>query len=251
MQPDHSLPPSQPALPEIPVVKQTVEAREGSAIHGVTQILQVFWGNRAREAARNRQKMIECVKKIWVQDILEASIPKQAELELQVEYRAELVEKPWEVLQQPTRATDAVSKRMGVIEAYEKAGGNLLVLGEAGAGKTTTLLQLARHALTIAQEDLQKPIPLVFHLSSWSPSPRSAQLERWLVQELRVRYYIPYKVARQWVENDELLFLLDGLDEVKGEDRAECVAAINAFRQSHGHASLVVCCRTQDYSELP
>jgi hypothetical protein len=47
-----------------------------------------------------------------------------------------------------------------------------------------------------------------------------------------------------------LVLLLDGLDEVRSEHRAACVAAINAFRQKHGLARLAICCRSEDYTHI-
>jgi len=43
--------------------------------------------------------------------------------------------------------------------------------------------------------------------------------------------------------------LLDGLDEVKAENREKCVEAINSFRDDH-FVRLVVCCRLREYDDL-
>ena len=50
------------------------------------------------------------------------------------------------------------------------------------------------------------------------------------MDELNLRYDVPRKIGQEWVNNDQILLLLDGLDEVKPEHRAACVEAINAFR---------------------
>jgi hypothetical protein len=44
--------------------------------------------------------------------------------------------------------------------------------------------------------------------------------------------------------------LLDGLDEMSGEQRVGCVQAINRFIKEIGVPGLVVCCRTEQYEEL-
>lgn len=62
-------------------------------------------------------------------------------------------------------------------------------------------------------------------------------------------YCIPKKVARPWVEGDELLLLLDGLDEVAQDWRGDCVRAINSFRQEH-LVPLVVCSRAEEQNAL-
>jgi hypothetical protein len=75
-------------------------------------------------------------------------------------------------------------------------------------------------------------------------------LVEWLQDELNLRYDVPRKIAREWVECDRVLPLLDGLDEVKTEHRGSCVEAINSFRHSHGLLPLVITSRTADYDTL-
>jgi hypothetical protein len=110
------------------------------------------------------------------------------------------------------------------------------------------LLELARDTITRAEGAPTQPIPVVFNLSSWAEKRQS--IAEWLVNELNFKYNIPRRVARPWVENEDLLLLLDGLDEVKLEHRQACVKAINDFRQEHGLTPLVVCSRIADYEAL-
>ena len=55
-------------------------------------------------------------------------------------------------------------------------------------------------------------------------------------------------MGQAWVESDRLLLLLDGLDEVATPKLADCVKAINEFRQTRGLVPIVVCCRTHVYT---
>ena len=57
-------------------------------------------------------------------------------------------------------------------------------------------------------------------------------------------------MGRQWIENNDLILLLDGLDEVKAEHRRACADAINKFRPEYGMTGIVVCSRTREYEEL-
>ena len=75
-------------------------------------------------------------------------------------------------------------------------------------------MELARDLLDRAAVDATQPIPVVFPLSTWAESRRP--LAEWLVEELYQRYDIPRKIGQPWVEADQILPLLDGLDE---EDR--------------------------------
>ena len=91
-------------------------------------------------------------------------------------------------------------------------------------------------------------MPVVFPLSSWAAQRRP--LADWLVEALSEQYQVRRKTSRAWVDNNQILPLLDGLDEVASEHRAACVAAINTFRQERGLLPLVVCCRVADYEAL-
>jgi len=132
-----------------------------------------------------------------------------------------------------------------IVRIFNRMNQALLILGEPGSGKTTTLLELARDAIVRAKEDPTQPVPLVFNLSSWAEKRQS--ISDWLLDELDTTYKIPKTVALPLVENDDqnnaLMLLLDGLDEVRAGCRDACVKAINEFRSEHESTPIVVCSR--------
>jgi hypothetical protein len=89
------------------------------------------------------------------------------------------------------------------------------------------------------------PVPVLFHLSSWSS--KRQKLDLWLREELRTKYQIPSQLAQFWVSNRQILPLLDGLDEVPTRYRSKCVEIINDFRLESGSFPMVICCREDDY----
>jgi hypothetical protein len=111
------------------------------------------------------------------------------------------------------------------------------------------ILELARELLLRAGENEEYPMPVVFHLSSWSME--GLPLAVWLVEELSSKYQVPQRVGQAWVENDQILPLLDGLDEVSPAFRNACVGAINTYRRAHGLVPMVVCSRREEYLNLP
>ena len=127
----------------------------------------------------------------------------------------------------------------------DHSNGELLILGEPGCGKTTLLLELARDLLDRARTESSHPMPVVFNLSSWAEKRQS--LADWLIEELNLKYQVPRKLGKVWVESDLVLPLLDGLDEVTQAAREACVEAINRYRQKHGSVPTVVCSRSADY----
>jgi eukaryotic-like serine/threonine-protein kinase len=110
------------------------------------------------------------------------------------------------------------------------------------------LLELTRDLLVRAKHDESHPIPVIFHLSSWSSSDHS--LAEWLVKELYTMYDIARDVGKAWVNSNNILLLLDGLDEMDPAYRAGCVEAINNHQSQHHQASTVVCCRSVEYQDL-
>jgi tetratricopeptide (TPR) repeat protein len=217
----------------------------GSIIAGRDVILGTSAEQRAQ---RNRRAMLELVRNTWIKGVLEQSLHGAAMIELGMEERADAVEHPWEmVLQMPDRPNRELPPGTKIVDVFDEMNQSLLILGEPGSGKTTTLLELARGAIARAENDLTRSIPVVFNLSSWAE--KRQPLTEWLVEDLNTKYYIPKKVARPWVENDNLLLLLDGLDEVEREYRDTCVDAINKFCQEH-LMPLAVCSRTADYQAL-
>ena len=68
------------------------------------------------------------------------------------------------------------------------------------------------------------------NIASWT---EKQTIEEWLASELK-RYLLYYQQEIRWINENKLLLLLDGLDEVKLESRTKCVDAINQFRKEHG-----------------
>ena len=130
----------------------------------------------ARER-RNRQRMIEKVRKFWIEGVLEKSLHGAVMIELGKEYRTDAVAYPWEmVMERPDTEPQPIAKGKRMMELFDENLGELLTLGTPGAGKTTMLLELCRDLLQRAEMDETEPIPVMFKLSSWGqkrqPLPR-------------------------------------------------------------------------------
>ena len=130
-------------------------------------------------------------------------------------------------------------------EVYDAANGQLLILGAPGSGKTTLMLELARDLLARAEQNAQQQMPVIFTLSSWAA--KQQPLAEWMIEELINKYQVPHQLAHVWVETDQILPLLDGLDEVETLNRTKCIEAINTYHQEHAFLPLVVSSRSADY----
>ncbi len=197
----------------------------------------------------NRTRMLNRVQAIWIDGVFEPSLQGAAPIALEVQKKPNVVMTPlWQVLREFDKTGPFSSATTSIVQVYDHASGEVLILGEPGAGKTTLLLELTRDLLDRAHQDESHPIPVVFPLSSWAK--KRLPLTEWLASELSSRYQVPLLLANSWIEADQVLPLLDGLDEVDAPYREACVETINSYRQVHGLLPTVVCSRQTDYLAL-
>ncbi|MEO0352246.1 MAG: protein kinase [Cyanobacteria bacterium P01_A01_bin.15] len=226
---------------------QPFPAGKAAAVNsGHTTRLLVPQPPYSQQTYRNRQALLNKVRRFWIEGVLERSLHGQVLLTLGLEDRPDAISPPWQITYatpgQSARPLPTGTQASHIFDAIGE-GRTLLILGEPGAGKTTTLLSLARTLL--ARADADRRLPVVFNLSSWLTGP----IEQWLVNELNSKYQVPKAIGRRWVNEQQLLLLLDGLDEVALERRTLCVAALNQFHRDYG-PEMVVCSRIRDYEAL-
>ena len=143
---------------------------------------------------------------------------------------------------------DELSADANMLTIFENAQRKLLIIGEPGAGKTTTLVRLGAQLIEQAREEDTQPVPVLFELSRW----KSGQTIRdWLAAELKDQYALTIERWLEWLnlENPRVLPLLDGFDEVPENLREECAVAINTFAQ-HITVKLAICSRVKEYTLL-
>ena len=190
---------------------------------------------------RSQQVLIEKVRRFWVNGLLAPLRTEATLIPLQLHFTTAYIDHAWaDVIDAPPE--QAVT---GIRQAFLKADHALLILGAAGAGKTMSLVELAETLLEAATAHDRQPIPIILNLSTWAD--RGMSIAEWAVEEMVVQYQIPRRMGRAWLDEDKLLLLLDGLDEMSPACCRDCIAAINTFRQTHGLADLAVCCRQEAY----
>lgn len=199
-------------------------------------------------ARRGLLILLRKVKQFWIEGVLEKSLHHATMIEMGMDMMHGVLDDPWgSVLERPGEKSQPLTLNQSIIDIFDEQGGSLLILGEPGSGKTTTMLDLTRDLITRAENDSDQPIPVVLNLSSWN----GETLFDWLITELGAKYQIPKRVSRSWLEESLLLPMLDGLDEVSADRRIGCVEAINTFTLETGLMGVIVCCRLKEYIELP
>ena len=205
----------------------------------------------SQQEYRWRRVLLDKVKSFWIDGVLAKSLHTQVLLELGLEERNEFVQNPLSGVEEfPLDSGQVLPEGTTAANIFEGigAGRTLLILGEPGSGKTVTLLKLAESLIARTENDLSQPLPVVMNLSSWAKKRQS--ITDWLVQELYEIYGASKSLGKAWVDQEQLILLLDGLDEVEDQYRNDCVKTLNQFIQGHGLTEMVVCSRLRDYESL-
>ena len=143
-------------------------------------------------------------------------------------------------------STYKLSPDISITQVFDDTVGRFLILGALGTGKTTTLLELAKDLIFRAENNHQYPIPVLFNLSDWKDDNQT--IANWLVNQLHIKYGINVSIGNQWIELQQILPLLDGLDELESSRQERCIHAINQLLQRYNAPQhLVVCTSLEAY----
>ncbi len=137
--------------------------------------------------------------------------------------------------------------------AYERYNGRLLLLGDPGSGKTTTLMAFARDAVARRLNDPTQPIPLVIPVALWD-SERRQPFDEWLTTVVPA---LGRRIVSLLAES-RLLLLLDGLDELGSQRERQTEIGDKEIydprplfmRSLPGDTPIVISCRVADYEAI-
>ncbi len=196
---------------------------------------------------KNRDDMLTLVEQIWITGFLDNVLNQKEALNLKLDFL-----EPDKVATRHGWEDFTLTTTRAIHKHFNDLSRRMVILGVPGAGKTVLLLQLCQELITEARADERRPIPAVFALSSWAASAtETLPFEDWLKQELRGKYGLTQKIAADLVESEQLLYLLDGLDEVADERRDACLQAIKHFVEvERPGLPYVICSRKQEFEEL-
>jgi hypothetical protein len=161
-------------------------------------------------------------------------------------------------------------------------GNRMLILGDPGAGKTTTLLTLSKKLIDRAKTDENSPIPVIIEATNYRPNlpqrtenfiqkifygsasivtpRRGKELEenggevfkKWLIDQIGYEVGASRKLDQieEGLESgQQFIPLIDGLDEIDPAIQTALIKAINQCLQENASMPLVVCCRSRSYDQ--
>jgi hypothetical protein len=186
---------------------------------------------------QDRQQLLQRVKAA-IEQSLSLALQNCPPLGLSLTARPDFVDSA-----QARRPHD-LSHPVPIWQSYEDADGDLLILGESGAGKTVLLEELTYQLIQQAERDRRALTPVMLNLASWGT--RQLPIEEWLVEELSLQYFVPREAGKHIIEEDQVRLLLDGLDEVRENERGACIQAINKYKADH-MIPVTICGSTIEY----
>lgn len=138
-------------------------------------------------------------------------------------------------------------------KAFDEKG-RLLILGNPGVGKTVLLLKLALELLKKTDIKKKEAFPVIFNLASWADEYEN--FEDWLISVLNSSEGLSKDFARKLLQEERIVFLLDGLDELArdeekteaSEKRADCLKSLNEYLDRGKKA--VICSREEEFAEM-
>jgi transcriptional regulator with XRE-family HTH domain/DNA polymerase III delta prime subunit len=230
----------------IPVPEEPVPALSISSPSRGENFAQIEHVLRGREGDENRHSMLWQMRITWIEGVLKHSLDPGILITPDLVELPEALENPWHLL---VRETDGVARELpkgtSIVQMYDIANEELLILGEPGSGKTTLLLDLARELLVRAEQNASYPIPVILNLTSWTR--KRSTLTEWMAEEMYIKYHVPEEVAHTWIADEQVIVLLDGLDEIATEALTSCFKAIREYQDTRPRGLLVICCRRGDY----
>ncbi|MEM1168396.1 MAG: hypothetical protein AAGJ08_04770 [Cyanobacteria bacterium P01_H01_bin.35] len=187
----------------------------------------------------NREKLLNKVK-TEVRELQLQSLHNAVIISLVRQQPSQQLKRSWDIeIKVGKRPIFQLPAKVNIMQVFDRMKGKLLILGNPGGGKTTTLLELARRLVIRAEKDVNTPIPVLLELSTWQNN--NQEISDWLVEQLKFKYNIPKKVARNWLENQQVLPLIDGFERVSPELSEYCLEMINKFSVDFQPKHLVIC----------
>jgi hypothetical protein len=131
---------------------------------------------------------------------------------------------------------------------YDLVGGRVLLVGNAGCGKSVFLWRLARSLLDRCADDPSRPVPFVIELRRWTADTGS--LREFVIAELEASAGVEEPEAADQLDSGELVLLLDGLDELAWPELVACATRVFEHVRDRPEQRVLLTCRAEAFESL-
>jgi serine/threonine protein kinase len=204
-------------------------------VGALADALEALLRRRGNPDQRARDVLLSRVRQQWIEPVRAAALRATG---FELPLRCEAREGPM----------PGDGQAPALARALHETRAAIVLIGAPGAGKTLRLLAVAEALVRLDAEIDGATLPVVLNLSSF-PS-HGGDLVAWVRHEVVAKYALPRADVERWMDDGTLALLLDGLDEVAPDDRARCVAALDALRAERPLAWLMTC-REGVFDSLP
>ncbi|WP_416959753.1 NACHT domain-containing protein [Streptomyces sp. Agncl-13] len=205
------------------------------------------WTTADLESAR--EKLADLVQRQWEDEEARRGLghPHSIPVRWQPSEREGISAHPDLVGTQPTGSSDQIAILTEQFRDSQRR--RFVILGGAGAGKTTLAVQLVRRLLDSRQAG--EPVPVLLTLAEWSPTDTGAHdLRDWLEKQLIETYPALWKLGQETlgelVKPRGILPVLDGLDELPETSRIQVFSALQRAMERDDQ-QLILTSRTDHY----
>ena len=140
------------------------------------------------------------------------------------------------------RDSDNTATKLPVAEVPDAAPVSIL-LGESGAGKTTSLWKIVVHTSKRLLEGSATRVPILISLRGWSKERKC----RHLLQEQLELFDVPQTIVERELFSGSFLILADGINEVPQSLRGDCARDLTQLISSYPANRYVISCRGADF----
>lgn len=150
-----------------------------------------------------RDILAERVSRMWIESVLTPSLEGRPPIPLPIRVP------PGPLL--PHGLPEGTYTGIWLKALFRESKRRLVFTARAGGGKTIALLQLLQLLLQDRQAGSSDPIPVVLDATSWKPGQ---SIRQWCIHELDRLYGVRHSTAVELIDNKQLIYLIDGVDQI-------------------------------------